>query len=366
MRVWPIVAKWLGRLSAVIILFAIWLLFPQVLDSGIVRSHEEIEVLLPDYLMRDFRYASVRGQVRDQEIFAKVANFYLAEERAEGDQVRANLYDASGAITRLEGDRGSFLVAKQYLKLVGNVRTESANGFLLSGTEAEYFLSERRAVANQPVEGRTRENDVRVWADTAVAKLDQQEVSFKKNVRTEYQPPKQEVLKIRSDRAVLEQKSQTITYFDQVRMDQGGLKMTSLEASLVYEEKQPERSADRAGPVETKSRVNSVRYLLARKDVEIRESSSRLSQSQQAEFFLDTNSIILTGFPSVYDGRDTVTGDRLTLYRSTGVMEVTAANAAFAEKPSQNRQGSAELSGEDLELVVPSAGAKSNKRKNKP
>ena len=77
-----------------------------------------------------------------------------------------------------------------------------------------------------------------------------------------------------------------------------------------------------------------------------------------AEFFAPTDTILLTGFPSVYDGDDAVTGDKITLYRTTGVVEVTAANAAGAQihgtgKGSGKKTGdqAPSLNKEDDELI---------------
>ncbi len=90
-------------------------------------------------------------------------------------------------------------------------------------------------------------------------------------------------------------------------------------------------------------------------DVKIREQDGRYTRSQVAEFFAPTDTIVLTGFPAVYDGDDAVTGDRITLYRSTKVVEVTATNAAAGAAVMEKSKGPAgqpkPLTKEDEELI---------------
>ena len=75
-----------------------------------------------------------------------------------------------------------------------------------------------------------------------------------------------------------------------------------------------------------------VRYMSMSHDVRITQEGGRYTRSQLAEFFGPTDTIVLTGFPAVYDGDDAVTGDKITVYRATGVVEVMATNAAGTQQ----------------------------------
>lgn len=339
----------LNAVAWAVIVFSTWLLFPDQLDTGIVRSSAVDELVIPDYFMRDFRYASVRGQVREMEIFAETANFFFEDEKANGSKVVAYFFNINGERTKLIGDRGLFQLGNRQLHVEGNVLSESPDGFKMTGEIADYFANDRRLVSPVRVFGTTQNGDIKIWGDRAEGNLDESILRLFGNVLTDYQAPKADIMKIRSDRAVLNRGSSMATYYDNVKIDQATTKLTCAEANLFYAAK-PTTSK-----VEPGNKRTALRYLVAKKDVEIHESASRSSQSQQAEFFAETNSIVLTGFPSVYDGRDTITGDRLTLYRSTGVIEVSAANAAFSDTSGKRKGGatkSGHLEGEDLELVI--------------
>ena len=90
-------------------------------------------------------------------------------------------------------------------------------------------------------------------------------------------------------------------------------------------------------------------------DVKIAQEDGKYTRSQVAEFFSPTDTIVLTGFPSVYDGDDAVAGDKITVYRTTGVVEVTATNAAGSEPRAgyKNKRGQTKptLNKEDEELI---------------
>lgn len=328
--------------AAVFLFFTTWLLWPTQLDSGMTREATEDYVELPDYHMKTFRYASVKGGRRELEVFSDNAVFFLDKQEAHGDKITAYFYNLTGEKTTLLGNEGVFHMGKQHLRVLGDVKSLSPDGFELQGTVVDYFSEKRLLAAPEPVYGVTQEKDVRIWANRAESEIDTNTVQFWGNVRTEYDTKKQGLMKVASDRAHLDRVGKVATYYDNVKVNQQKMEMTSAEASLYY-------GAERAAATSR----NGVRYLVARKDVYIRETASRYSQSQQAEFFANTNSIVLTGFPSVFEGSDTITGDQLTLYRATGVVEVKAANAAFAESPQGRKKVSRDkLSGDDLELVV--------------
>ena len=63
-------------------------------------------------------------------------------------------------------------------------------------------------------------------------------------------------------------------------------------------------------------RDKGIHYMSLNGDVKITQNDGKYTRSQVAEFFAPTDTIVLTGFPAVYDGEDAVTGDKITLYRT--------------------------------------------------
>lgn len=74
-------------------------------------------------------------------------------------------------------------------------------------------------------------------------------------------------------------------------------------------------------------------YMRAEEDVTIREreDESKYATCGQADFDRERDVIYLMDFPQVYQGQDTVTGDRIVLHRSSDVVEVSRSNAYSAE-----------------------------------
>lgn len=334
------IASILYFIAALCIFITTWLLLPHQLDSGISRDTNDDITQVPDYQMRNYRYASVKAGRREMEVYSDTGLFFLDKQEAHGKKITAYLFDIKGDTTKIVGNEGVFNMNKQHLRLFGEVESTSPDGFVLQGPVADYFSDKRLLQAPEPVFGFNKDKNVRIWANRAESLLDSNTVQFLGDVRTEYDSKDQGLMRVQSDRAHLDRTGKFATYFDHVRVHEKQMDLSSGEASLFYSEKDKKKSSP-------------VRYLVAKNEVVIRETETRYSQSQQAEFFSDTNSIVLNGFPSVFDGRDTITGDKLTMFRSTGVVEVTAANAAFSDHTKgEKKQARDKLSGEDMELVV--------------
>jgi lipopolysaccharide export system protein LptA len=189
-------------------------------------------------------------------------------------------------------------------------------------------------VANQPVEGETADGTVKIWGDRAESRIEERKAEFIGNARVHHTQGARGLTKIRGDRAILDRAQEEIWFEKRVQVEQDKVTGNSNRARLSYA-----------------PRERSVTYMSLLDDVKIREGK-RHTRSQVAEFFAPTDTIVLTGFPAVYHGDDAVTGDRITLYRATGVVEVTQTNAAA----SPGREGLAParprpLTKEDEELI---------------
>ena len=164
-------------------------------------------------------------------------------------------------------------------------------------------------------EGESENEGVWIRGDSANASLDSNILYFNGNAKAKYKDIRYGDTRIRGERSHLNREENKIIFEKNVLIAQKDMTVTSDEASIYYF-RNPE----------TDDRLN---YMQAIRNVVIRQTDNRYSRSQLAEFFADSDTVVLTGFPSIYDGKDTITGDKLTLYRTSGVVEVTSANAAF-------------------------------------
>jgi LPS export ABC transporter protein LptC len=325
----------LRHASSAILFLTIWFLWPRELDGYTLGRDGRASV--PDYAMANARYVSVKAGKLEVETRAQEASFNMHTGTMDAKSIVAFLYNQAGQRTITTADHGSFLMNERELRLRDNVQTLSPDGFLMKGPVVHYNLNKRLVTAPEPVEGETFEREVLVWGNRAESRLDENKVHLIGNARSHFTEKKHGLTKIRGDSAVVNRDEDKVTFHDNVRVDQDKVVGTSQAADLFYS------NSDK-----------NVRYMAMNTDVKIVEEKGRYTRSQVAEFFAPTDTIVLTGFPAVYDGDDAVTGDKITVYRATGVVEVLATNAAASQQqqPSKDGKGSPPpLTKEDEELI---------------
>jgi LPS export ABC transporter protein LptC/lipopolysaccharide transport protein LptA len=324
------------RIFSLLLLFlTICLLWPRELDGISLGRDGRVDV--PDYAMTNAHYISVRGGKLELEAYSKDASYDLEQRRMDARNVTAYLFNERNEKTQLKADSAYFLQEARWAHFQDHVESLSPDGFQMKGSEADYYMKDREIKASQPVEGESKDGAVKVWGDTAKSFIDQHTVDLAGNARSAFKDKKRGLTKVRGDKARLDRGSQQVTFTDHVVVEQGTTTATSRQANLFYNDQ------DR-----------TVRYMSLLDDVKITEKDGKHTRSQVAEFFAPTDTIVLSGFPAVYHGDDVVTGDKITLYRTTGVVEVTATNAVGSPEERSKRKEPAKpqtLSPEDEELI---------------
>jgi LPS export ABC transporter protein LptC len=326
------VRRSLRLVSYGVFFLTVWFLWPRELDGSNALVGK---TAVPDYSMVNAHYVSVKAGHLEVETHAKEAAFNLATHRMDAKNVVSLIYNGSEQRTVVTADRATFLMDQRVLHLADHVQSLAPDGFLLTGPEATYNLGKRLLTASQPVEGVTFEKEVQVWGDRAEAALDENKVHLVGNARALYQEAKHGATRIRGDSCVLDRAQEKATFVKNVKVDQDKVTGVSETGDLYYSR-----------------RDKGIRYMSLNTDVKITQADGKYTRSQVAEFFAPTDSIVLTGFPAVYDGDDAVTGDKITVYRATGVVEVTATNAAGSQTHEKGKKGMVPtLNKEDEELI---------------
>jgi LPS export ABC transporter protein LptC len=311
---------------------AIWLLWPRELDG--FTPGRDGRLAVPDYAMTNARYVSVKEGRVEMESLAQESAYDLAERRMDSKKVTTYFYNGGEQKTEVTADQAQFFMDQRRIHLLGNVTSTSPDGFVMRGPEAEYRMDERRLSAPQPVEGELPAKNLKIWGERAESAIDERTVELIGDARAQYMEPKRGLTKIRGDRALMERDKQQLTFRKNVKVEQDKMTATSNVAHVFYA-----------------SEIKNVRYMSLLEDVKISEKGGRYTRSQVAEFFAPTDTIVLSQFPSVYHGDDVVTGDRITLYRTTGVVEVTATNAAGNAERLEKKAPPRPLTKEDEELI---------------
>jgi len=317
--------------TTMVVIASIWLLWPR--DLGGTFTGKDGRLAAPDYGMSRMRYVSVKQGKLEMESNSASAAYDMSRSEMVGFQSRSFFYNNDGEPTRVESDKTTFRTDQKKIYLLGNVRSTSPDGFEMLSDQAEYDMAKRYIVAPMPVEGSAQDQSLRVWADRAESFIDTNKIYLIGNARSETIDKKGVPTKIRGERAYVFRDQEKVTFEEKVRVEQGKTEGDSGEAHFFYSPKE-----------------RTVKYLSMLQDVKIRDVGGKNTRSQVAEFFAPSDTIVLSGFPTVYDGDDVVSGDRITLYRTTGVVEVTAANAlGNPEQPAAKEQP--KFTKEDEELI---------------
>ncbi|HEY8278883.1 MAG TPA: LPS export ABC transporter periplasmic protein LptC [Bdellovibrionota bacterium] len=322
-------------LSYGLLFLTIWFLWPRELDGYSVGRDGRTAV--PDYSMVNAHYISVKAGRVEAETFAHDAAFNMTTHRMDAKTVVALIYNEAEQRTVVRADHANFLMDDRILHLTDNVHTLSPDGFLMKGPEATYNMGKRLLTASQPIEGETFMKEVQIWGDSAEAPMNENKVYLKGNARALYQERRHGATRIKGETAVMDRAQQKVTFEKNVKVEQEKTVGTSQAADLFYSKED-----------------KGVRYMSLNTDVKIAEADGKYTRSQVAEFFAPTDTIVLSGFPAVYDGDDAVTGDKITVYRATGVVEVMATNAAGAQERAKGGKKGSEtptLTKEDEELI---------------
>ena len=318
--------------SYLLIFLTVWFLWPRELDGANGRLGEAV---VPDYRMESSRYVSVRDGKREVEMYSKKSNFDFLAHEMDSTNVTIYFYSTQGDRTVVTSDRGLFYMNEKRFHLQDNVRSESPDGFVMTSAETNYLLPTKHLSAPTPVQGTMKDNSVKIWGDRAEGDMESKRMQLFGNARANYKEAKRGLTTIRGDMADMHRDEEKVEFFKNVEVNQEKTKGTSQKATLYY-----------AAP------EKALRYMSLQEDVRLIEPNGKYTRSQVAEFFMPTDTIVLTGFPAVYDGDDAVTGDKITMYRTTGVVEVLSANAASNQDHPAKKEGrQMKASKEDDELI---------------
>ncbi|MGZ3713034.1 MAG: LPS export ABC transporter periplasmic protein LptC [Bdellovibrionota bacterium] len=324
-------------ISAFILFLTVWFLWPRDLD-GFYSARRDGSLDVPDYAMTNARYVSVKEGRVEMETQSKDAAFDMATRRMDAKTITAYFYNDKNEKTKVTADRGEFFMNERRMHLLDNVRSESPDGFIMKGPEAEYLVDKKFFTAPLPVQGEATDRDMKVWGNRAESNLNDSKIYLIGDARATYVEKRHGLTKVRGDRAEVDREKEKVLFQEHVQVDQDTTVGTGRFAEFFYSKKE-----------------QGVRYMSLNEDVKITEKKGRYTRSQVAEFLGPTDTIVLSGFPSVYNGDDAVTGDKITLYRTTGVVEVSAANAAGNSQKSGKIVGKAPpqapLTKEDEELI---------------
>lgn len=341
----------LGRIfriaSAALVFVSVWLLWPRELDS-VISSRLGVRTV-SNYVLANARYTSSRQGDREVEALAERARVELTAREMHSEAL--TIWHWSGGVRKLKitADRGTQYMDQRRFHLEKNVVSEALDsGFFLKSEKADFLIATKKLEVPVPLEGWMKDDSLRLWGNRGEGWMERDEVWLYGDARTRHFDARHGETRVRGDEAQLLRKDERVNFFKNVKVEQAKVVGTGAEANLFY---------NQAG--KGKSQVS---YLSLKNDVKIQDERQRYTRSQMAEFYAPTDTIVLSGFPALYDGDDAVTGDRITLYRATGVVEVTGTNAVGGQRLVDGAsKKEPDLTEEDKELLIDNEIPKSGK-----
>ncbi len=343
----------LRKASYIILFLTAWLLWPREMSS--IYGYRDGFRLAPDYRMVNSRYVSVKSGRKDLEAVATQSSFDFVTRRMDGDDVTIYTYRDDKRQNKITAKHGTFFMNERRYVLTGDVLNETLTDHYYAKSQlVNYHMNDRIADTPGQIEIWNQDRTMQMWGDRSRGDLGTEVMWLYGNAHANYLEPHRGLTKIRGDEAELIGAEDRANFYKNVKTEQGDTVGTSEEANLYY------------APT-----AKNVRYLTLRTDVKITEAGGRYTRSQVASFSAPTDTVTLTGFPSVYDGDDTVSGDKITLYRATGVVEVTSTNALGSgpamrsDKKKTEAKRNEPLSAEDKELLFDDETTESGKSEKK-
>lgn len=293
----------------------------------------------PEYTIEQFHWVSTQNGVHQWKILAQRAHMYQKENLAHGITAHAYVYGDSSDTTEITGDETKVGLDSDFLEIFGHVKAVMPDGFQI---ESEYMsydgkLKRISIPTSQPAWGQGQEKSgesIRFTSQglTYDTKTKMLKLPMKVNTWVKSKDAKAPSL-IVSDYAIIERDIERATFeMNEARVpterfvtvDNETLFVKSRHVEVLY-------GQSPAG-------ARQIDYMTAIEDVFIQErrkdAALDYATGGRAKFDSKVNKIVLTEFPQVYQNNDTVTGDKVTIYRNTDEVEVENSNAYTEGKSS--------------------------------
>ena len=300
----------------------------------------------PAYRIEAFKYVAVEAGKKLWKIDSEKTLMYNPERLVHGKQVQAQIYNPDHQITWITGEESKYFLNQSNIELYGKVHITLPDGFEIWSEYVHYSPKQQHLhiPRDYEVTGKGKPDseessiafkskglDYRMQ-EGFITLLDQSQVTLTKKATPSpsgSQNNDLEVTVIDADRAEIHRKTQVV----QFKMNPQRL----LKDQFVYIAQPTLLTRARKVSLHYGDFKNLVHYLVALDDVLIKElpdphkkTALRYATAGWAEFNTRNDIVTLKRFPQLYEGGDTVVGDRILLHRNSDLVEIQNSNA-FSE-----------------------------------
>jgi len=237
------------------------------------------------------------------------------------NSVDAKLFGENNVTYRVTGETGSFDDNQKYLKISGNIRIFSSNGYTLDTSVIHYKAKPRRFIGPEPVELRgfseeKEENPLFIRGDFFEAHLETNTINLKKNIYGEKKISGGRSMQITSKEVVFNGDSKDILFKNSVIVTVESLVMTGPQAQFKYKD-------------------NKLHSLFMDGDVKINDMK-RWGQAGEIEIFFNQDKYTLRGSPKVIQADDHVIGEEIIFFDGGNRVRVKKARTKYNTKNKGN------------------------------
>jgi LPS export ABC transporter protein LptC len=296
---------------------------------------------IPEDIIEQFNYVSSEGTQKLWNMTADQAVLYRGEKLVHAVRIKAHLFDSYGNITTVTGKEAKYFMDKKDLEIYGDVHTKFSDGFSLVSEYLRYLPQVKKVEIpthyNVSGEGNPPEKSgsiLKFKSNGFLYKMGDSQILLPENVKVAFERADQVTTmdnptNIESDHCVILRNKQIAKFTMNpdphrfVKITQPGLHSQSRNVDFNYGAKD-----------------KTLHYLIMKDDVLIRDTGNKnvlkYGTAGQANFDQKKEIIVLTLFPQVYQGNDTVVGDQIILHRRKDLVEIVNSNAFSQGEPEKN------------------------------
>jgi LPS export ABC transporter protein LptC len=265
---------------------------PEVASSEAISKPEQSQVMQKVHLVES------REGNRDWELFADQATGSEGEGNWELQKVKVQFYSNSKMEFVVTGDKGRIDAATRDLKIEGNVRTKSANGYTFETSEIDYsaqkrFLSSRSKV--QVLGPKDQQGgQLMVTGGQLESQVDAKEILIKNGVTARRILEKGRTFVVQSGRLKLSGQNTSAHFTNQVQIEVDSMRIEGPEAHFEY----------RTG-------TDFLRSVLIRGGVKVSDID-KYATAETVRFDPELNQFVLSGGPRLVQNQDELVGEQIT------------------------------------------------------
>lgn len=309
-------SRFLFGLFLVLIFIEIVLIAPKSLDEISMDVSPLSKSSAPDpegvdQIMKGVHLVEASSGNKDWELWAESAQSLKIQKSWQLFNVKANISASDGQVFNIIGDQGYVESQSKNLKIEGNVKVTTENGYIFKTQVAFYNAQKKQIYGDQLVNllGPEAGNEsIHMQAESFNIDITSLDMTLLGNVKGTQKLKGRSQIRILSDRAVFSSKNKDAFFYDHVVIRSGSKIVQGPKAHFIYNK--------------NKSKIDR---LLMQGGVSLKDIDKK-AVADTVDAYLDEQKFVLRGNPKVTQGDDEMVGDEIVFLDGGKRVKVIKAN----------------------------------------